>query len=383
MYKRILSSPLKSNRSFFLFGPRGVGKTSWVKKNVKNSIYIDLLDTQMYFELQANPNKLEKLIPKDFKDWIIIDEVQKVPLLLNEVHRLIENYKYKFVLTGSSARSLRKKGVNLLAGRAYYYKMHPLTTLELKNDFNLKNSLLYGNLPSIYDKNIDKKKYLQTYIQTYLKEEVLQEGLTRNISAFSRFLEIASFSQGEILNVSNIAKECNLNRKLVDSYLDIVQDLLIGQKIPVFSKKAKRKLISHCKFYYFDTGVFRSIRPKGPLDISAELDGPALETLFLQEIQAINDYFELDYKIYYWRTASKHEVDFILYGENGLIAIEIKRKTNITNNDLKGLKLFLEDYPMAKTFLFYGGDKKYYENDIQIIPANEAILDIKNILENK
>ena len=136
MYKRILVSPLKSNRSFFLFGPRGVGKTSWVKNNVKNSIYIDLLDTQMYFKLQANPNKLEKLIPKDFKDWIIIDEVQKVPLLLNEVHRLIENHKYKFILTGSSARSLRKKGVNLLAGRAYYYKMHPLTTLELKNDFN-------------------------------------------------------------------------------------------------------------------------------------------------------------------------------------------------------------------------------------------------------
>ena len=169
MYKRILSSPLKSERSFFLFGPRGVGKTSWVKRNVKNSIYIDLLKSELYLELLKNPEKLDKIIPNKFDGWIILDEVQKIPILLNEVHRLIEEKKYKFILTGSSARSIRKKGVNLLAGRAIQYKMYPLTTLELKEDFDLKNSLLFGNLPSIYEKKINKEKYLQTYIQTYLK----------------------------------------------------------------------------------------------------------------------------------------------------------------------------------------------------------------------
>ncbi|PJC66441.1 ATPase, partial [Candidatus Beckwithbacteria bacterium CG_4_9_14_0_2_um_filter_47_11] len=188
MYSRLLKPP--EGKSFFLFGPRGTGKTTWVKSTFPDAVYIDLLEAEVYNDLLANPGRLENLIPKGFKSWIVIDEIQRVPELLNEVHRLIEAPGHKFVLTGSSARKLRKKGHNLLAGRALTFFMHPLTGLELGRDFNLEKSLEFGQLPSVYQE-ASPKKYLESYVQTYLKEEVEQEGLTRNISAFARFLETA------------------------------------------------------------------------------------------------------------------------------------------------------------------------------------------------
>jgi predicted AAA+ superfamily ATPase len=347
MYKRILKINKDSNQSFFLFGPRGTGKTTWIKENFKGAVYLDLLDSRLNRILSATPEKLSQYIPADHKDWVILDEVQKIPTLLNEVHRLIEDKKYKFILTGSSARSLRKKGVNLLAGRALTYYFHPLTKRELDKDFSLMYSLKYGQLPMAYTSD-DPSKFLDSYINTYLKEEILQEGLTRNIGDFSRFLEIASFSQGETLNISKVGEESQIERKTVENYFKILEDLLIGVRIPVFNKRAKRKLVAHNKFYYFDVGVFRSLRPSGPLDSESEIDGPALETLFLQEIKAINDYYDLGYKTYYWRSIAGLEVDFVLYGPKGLFAFEIKRKSNINKKDLKGLQAFKKDYPEAK-----------------------------------
>ena len=246
-YHRLLQIP--DRESFFLFGPRGIGKTTWLKKTYPQSIYIDLLDNNTFQKLLANPARLEEYIPPKYEDIIILDEVQRIPELLNEVHRLIETKKYHFIATGSSARKLRRQGVNLLAGRLLTYSMYPLTHLELGDDFDLQHSLRYGHLPTAYVRK-SPKKYLESYISTYLQEEVQQEGYTRNLSGFIRFLEVASFSQGQVINMAKIARECHIQSKVVENYFSILEDLMIGYKLPVFTKKAKRRMIRHSKFYF-------------------------------------------------------------------------------------------------------------------------------------
>jgi predicted AAA+ superfamily ATPase len=377
MYSRLVKEP--ENKSFFLFGPRGTGKTTWVRQAFPDAVYIDLLESRLYNDLLADPQRLENLIPNNFNNWIIIDEVQKIPELLNEVHRLIEKYKYKFILTGSSARKLRRKGPNLLAGRALSYSMHPLTAIELGKDFNLNHSLAFGNLPSVYVES-NPKDYLESYIKAYLVEEILQESLTRNLSSFSRFLEAASFSQGSVLNISEVARECAVERKVVESYFTILEDLLLAYRIPIFSKRAKRKLIVHPKFYFFDVGVYRALRPMGPLDAPDEVEGISYESLFFQELKAVNDYYGFGYKIYYWRTNSNLEVDFVLYGNRGLKAFEIKKRGRVPTSGFQGLKAFLKDYPTAKAYFIYGGERQMSEDAIDIIPMEYALKNLPNIL---
>ncbi len=378
MYSRIIKH--SANKSFFLFGPRGTGKTTWLKANFKNAIYLDLLDAELFNDLLARPDRLKKLIPPDFKDWVILDEVQRVPLLLHEVHRLIEENNFKFILTGSSARKLKHKDINLLAGRALTYQMYPLTALELKSDFNIQHSLKWGHLPSTFSE-LDPKKYLESYISTYLKEEIQNEGLTRNLGAFSRFLETASFSQGAVLNISLVAQDSGINRKVVENYFSILEDLMIAQRVPIFTKKAKRKVIAHPKFYFFDAGVYRCIRPKGPYDSPEEADGATIETLIFQELTAVNSYLNLGYEISYWRTIDHVEVDFVMYGENGLKAIEIKRTSKLNPRDFHGLKAFSKDYPLAKCYLLYGGERKLFEENIEVIPIEEFLKNIDSYLK--
>jgi len=377
MYSRLIIPP--KAKSFFLFGPRGTGKTTWVKSAFPKAVYIDLLEAELFNDLTANPQRLSNLIPPDFKDWVIIDEVQRVPDLLHEVHRLIESKKYRFILTGSSPRKLKRKGPNLLAGRALTLSMHPLSVAELGGDFRLGHSLRYGQLPSAYTE-ADPQKYLEAYVKTYLEEEIRQEGLTRNLSAFARFLEAASFSQGSVLSISSVARECHVERKVVESYFSILEDLMIGYRIPIFSKKAKRRLVAHPKFYFFDVGVYRTVRPMGPLDAPEEVDGIALETLFLQELVALNSTLGSGYKIFYWRTSNGREVDFILYGPKGLLAFEIKRTSRMTSVMLGGLKSFLADYPMAKTYFVYMGNRRMYDGQIEIIPVLEILKNLKTLL---
>ena len=378
-FKRLLRLPLEGQSSIFLFGPRGTGKTSWLKENLKESIFIDLLEFGTYTALSANPARLSNLIPPNYKDWIVIDEVQKIPELLNEVHRLIESKKYRFILTGSSARSLKRVGVNLLAGRALRYVMHPLTVQEIGEDFNFEHALKFGLLPSAVGHQ-DPKRYLESYVHTYVKEEVLQEGLTRNIGAFTQFLEAASFSQGNVLNVSEISRELGLNRLVVSNYFDILDDLLLSTRIEPFSYRAKRKTIAHQKFYFFYAGVYKTLRPMGPLDSLAEAEGAVLETLFFQSLAAINDYFDLGYTIYFWRTVSGQEIDFILYGPRGLIAFEIKRSTNVMSSHTKALRDFKIDYPVAKIFLVNLSEHKEYHGDVTVLPFVQALKELPDIL---
>lgn len=376
MYTRILNKNI--TRSFFLFGPRGSGKSSWLKNAYPEANYIDLLDDQIYRTLITAPEQLRTLInPKS--RWVIIDEVQRVPDILNEVHRSIENYNYKFILSGSSARKLKRVGTNLLAGRALTCFMHPFTVQELSEDFKLEKALQFGMLPEIWDSE-DNKKYLQSYITTYLKEEIQQEGLTRNLGTFSRFLEIASFSQASPINLSNIAREVGIDSKTAENYFTILEDLLLGYRIPVFTKHAKREMFLRPKFLYFDVGVYRAIRPKGPLDTPELIDGAAIETLFFQELKALNDYYELGYEFYYWHTRNKMEIDFVLYGERGIYAIEIKRTKNPKKEDFAALKIFLKDYPTAKAFMLYGGDIKKYIDSIELIPFVEGLKNLQNII---
>ncbi len=379
MFPRLLAEP---EQSFFLFGPRGTGKSSWVQEKLAGAIYVDLLASDIYLELLASSQRLEARIPPDFRGWVIIDEVQKAPALLDEVHRLTEKRRLRFALTGSSARKLRRTGVNLLAGRAITKGMYPLTARELGADFEVGWSLRFGNLPTVQVTRDAKKAsaYLSAYVQTYLREEVQQEGLTRNLAAFTRFLQAASFSQASVLNMTGVARDCHVDRKIAEDYFTILEDLLLATRLPVFTRRAKRKTVAHPKFFFFDVGVFRTLRPMGPLDSAEEIDGAALETLVYQELRAINDYRDLGYGLHYWRTVTGEEVDFVLYGERGLVAIEVKRASRLRREDFDGLRAFQDEYPMAKTFLAYGGTREQREGNIQAFPIGDFLARLPELL---
>jgi len=390
MFARSFSLPSET-KSIFIFGPRGTGKTTWLKTHIAPQIYIDLLNGDDFLRFSARPASIEELIPPGYPeypknpgdtDWIVIDEIQKVPELLNEVHRLIESRGCRFIMTGSSARSLRKKGVNLLAGRALTAHMYPLTAMELETAFSLEKSVRFGHLPSAYTITSDQEReaYLKSYVQTYIYQEVLQEGLTRNIGAFTRFLETASFSHGSVINYSEIARDIGRNRKVVENYFSILEDLLLGFTIPVFRRRAKRNMSVHPKFYFFDTGVYQTLRPRGPLDNYSEVSGPALEGLFIQEVRAYNEYHNCGYEIFFWRTAAHMEVDLVLYGRNGLKAFEIKHAQKVRGKDLKGLMAFGSDYPAAKLFLIYLGSRTEYHGNITILPFEWALKHMHELL---
>lgn len=380
MLNRLLEINKNHHQSFFLFGPRGTGKTSWVKRYFPEALYIDLLKHQDYLSLQTNPSNLEHWVLAHDSPWVIIDEVQKIPALLDEVHRLIEHHQRCFILTGSSSRQLKRGGANLLAGRALTYQMHPLTAIEVGTDFDVIKALHTGLLPLSYLK-ADARHFLASYVATYLQEEIIQEGLVRQIGSFSRFMEIASFSQGQPLNLANVAREVGVSRKVVEGYFTILEDLLMAVHIPCFHKRAQRKLVQHPKFYYFDTGVYQQLRPKGPLDIPEEIGGMAFETLFLQNARAVIDYYRLDLKIYYWRTNTGIEVDFIIYGQEGLWAFELKSRSTIGSKDFSGLKHFKTDYAIAQCFLIYGGTRHEQYGDIRVLPISYTLLELANLLQ--
>lgn len=376
MIARTLKPP---GGSFFLFGPRGTGKSTWIAANMPGALQVDLLRESTYVELLGHGDRLEAMADARQADTIVIDEVQKLPELLDEAHRLIERRGFRFALTGSSARKLRRAGVNLLAGRARTLTMHPFSPSELGERFDLAHALRFGLLPSAWAVP-DPWDYLKGYVGTYLREEVLQESLVRNLGAFHRFLEAASFSQAAPLNASAVAQECGLPRRTAESHFDLLEDLLLAFRLPVFRRRAVRRMAAHPKFFLFDAGVYRALRPRGPLDSEAEIDGAALETLLVEAVRAEVASRSLEYELSYWRTAEGREVDLVAYGPRGLIGFEVKRSSRLREEDLSGLKQFLTDYPEGRGYLLYGGDTAYRFGGIDVLPFADGLRRLPELL---
>ena len=363
---------------FFLLGPRGTGKTWLTQRLFPQALRIDLLEPETLRSLSARPERLRELIgarPEVLQ--VVIDEVQKLPVLLEVVHLLIEDKQgVQFIFTGSSARKLRRGGVNLLGGRAAQKSLYPFMAAELGQQFNLEEALRLGMLPIVRGGKVPEE-ILRAYSGLYLREEVQMEGLVRNIGNFSRFLEAISFSQAAVLNLANVSRECHVNRKTVEGYLEILEDLLLAFRVPVFTRRAQRELAAHPKFFFFDAGVFRANRPSGPMDAPSEIDGAALEGLVAQHLRAWCDYSGGNHQLHYWQTRSKVEVDFVVYGESGLNAIEVKNSAQVRPEDLRGLKNFGEDFPESRRWLLYRGRERLLRDGILCVPCEEFLLQLK------
>lgn len=360
--------------SFFLFGPRGTGKTTWLKQHLPRALYIDLLEPATYRSLAARPERLVELIAGAMESGdVIIDEVQRLPSLLPLVHRLIEGpHPPRFILTGSSSRKLRRVGTDLLAGRLLLRTMHPFTAGELGDGFDLDDALTLGMVPVVRD-SVEPAETLKAYAALYLEQEVQAEGLTRDIGAFSRFLEAAAFSHAGLLNVSAVARECEVGRKTVEGYFGILEDLLLAFQVAPFTRRARRATVGRSKFFYFDAGVYRSLRPAGPLDRPGEIAGCALEGLVAQHLRAAAAYGSGGSDLYHWRTRGGNEVDLVRYGSNVFEAIEIKHAARVRPEDTRGLRAFGAEYPEARLVVLYRGSERLRLNRIEVIPVDEYL----------
>jgi uncharacterized protein len=376
LVKRLFTAP---KESYFLFGPRGTGKSTWLRQSLPDAIYIDLLDQEVFRKYLAGPERLADVISGSGQaKTVIVDEIQKVPSLLDEVHRLMEaepGKRVQFILTGSSARKLKQGGTDLLAGRAVLKTLHPFMAAELGPQFQFARNLEVGMLPIVLN-SAEPIETLKSYASLYLREEVQAEGLVRNVGNFARFLEAMSFSHASLLNTSQVARECQVNRKTVEGFIEVLEDLLLGFRLQPFTKRARRKLVEHSKFYYVDAGVFRSLRPKGLLDSPEEIGGACLEGLVAQHLRAWVAYSKGEKALYFWRTKAGLEVDFIVYGEDTFLAIEVKRSRTVSNKDVRSLRAFLEDYPQAKSCLLYGGKERIKINDILCLPCEDFLMNL-------
>jgi len=308
---------------------------------------------------------------------IVVDEVQKAPQLLEVVHLVMERRKdLRFVLTGSSSRKLKRGGVDLLAGRALLRHMHPFMAAELGASFDFESAMTQGLLPVVWDAERPRET-LRAYVALYVREEVQLEGMVRRVDSFARFLEVVSFSHASVVNASEIARECAVSRKTVESYIEILEDLLLAFRIPVFSRRAARQLTSHPKLYWFDAGVYRSMRPAGPLDRPEEIAGACLEGLVAQHLRAWIDYTDPGMELSFWRTKSGLEVDFVVYGQAGLWAIEVKHAATIRGKDLRALQAFSSEYPQAKARLVYRGNEALKIDGIRCVPCDAYLSAIR------
>jgi len=362
--------------SFFLFGPRGTGKTTWLRQRLPHALFINLLRPEVHRELAARPERLRERVRGAALPDVVIDEVQRLPDLLHVVHDLLEeSAPPRFILTGSSARKLRRGGVDLLAGRATVKTLHPFMAAELPH-FHLPDALRLGLVPLIVDA-ADPDATLSAYAGLYVEQEVRAEGLVRDVGAFARFLESISFSHAAVLNVSNVARECQTHRKTVEGYLTILEDLLLGFRVPVFTRRAARQTAAHPKFYFFDAGVFRSLRPRGPLDRPEEIDGAALEGLVAQHLRAWMAYDGSGQELFFWRTRTGVEVDFIVYGADGFWAIEVKNTANVRRADVRALRSFVQDYPGCTPVLLHRGEDPLEIEGVRCLPVADFLRDLR------
>jgi predicted AAA+ superfamily ATPase len=386
MYKRMLN-PL-SNRSFFLFGPRGTGKSTLLNqvfdlKNSKKVLYLDLLDPSYEKDFARTPERLIEIIDayKTPPEWVVIDEIQKIPKLLDVVHKLIFEKKIKFALTGSSARKLKRDSANLLAGRAFSFYLHPLSFYELKKDFNLHDVLSYGSLPEVFalEDEKDKKRYLLTYVQTYIKEEILVEQLVRNIDPFRAFLEVAAQVNTEIINYTTMAKEAQTTSKNIERYFSILNDTMLGFFLEPYSRSVRARQKQAPKFYFFDTGVVRAISN----EINQKLlpktfsYGKLFEQNIICEFIRLDHYLETNWKFSYLRTGAGVEIDLIIEkSKNDFVLIEIKSTDTVNDEHLSSLKTLGSEFKNAKKYLLCSEKKSRLVSGIKVMNWMDGIREI-------
>jgi predicted AAA+ superfamily ATPase len=365
---------LPKGQSAFLWGPRKTGKTTFLRAAFPESLMYDLLKTDIFLDLVKRPFLLREQIlalsARQLKEPVIIDEVQKVPELLDEIHWLIDNKGLQFILCGSSARKLKRGKANLLGGRAWRYEMHPLVSAEVA-DLDLLRALNRGMIPLHY-MQAEYLKSLQAYVQDYLKEEVFDEGLTRNIPAFSRFFDAMGYSHGELTNYANIARDCGVDAKTVKEYYQILVDTLLGTMIEPYKKRKDRNVIIRAgKFYLFDVGVAGAITRRRIPQEKGEQFGKAIEHFILMELLAHRVYSELNYDVNFWRTKSGLEVDFIL--GHGEVAIEVKGTSRVDQTGLRPLKTFIQEYRPARAFVVCNEGVSRLHEDIRILPWRDFL----------
>jgi predicted AAA+ superfamily ATPase len=368
---------LPAGGSAFVFGPRGTGKTTWLREVLPEALHLNLLRADLYRELSARPERLSELVlGNPDRRVVVIDEIQRIPELLHGVHDLLESGAARqFVMTGSSARKLRRGGVDLLAGRAVLRTLHPFMAAEM-SAFSLDATLETGLVPLVVMSE-DATDVLSSYAGLYLEQEVMAGGLVRNIGGFARFLEVVSFSHAAVLNLSHIARESQVPRKTVEGYLEILEDLLLAYRVPVFARRAQRQLVAHPKLFLFDVGVYRALRPRGPLDRPEEIGGPALEGLVAQHLRAWIAYSGSDCELSYWRTRAGVEVDLVVYGAGGFWAVEVKNSAQARPADVQPLASFIRDYPEAEPVLLYRGTDRLLVGGIRCIPADEFLRELR------
>jgi predicted AAA+ superfamily ATPase len=365
-YERALAPP---KNSFFLLGPRGCGKSTWLSKHFAGAKNINLLDEALYQSYLVNPRLFyEMLVGLKPGSWVTVDEIQRLPNLLNEVHRLIEEQKLKFALTGSSARKLKRSGVNLLAGRAIRKEMFPLTPYELGKDFNLTEAMQFGTLPLVWTAE-DPKSTLQTYAQMYLKEEIQAEALVRNLQGFSRFLPVAALFHGQVLNISNVARDAAVSRPTVIGFFDILEDTLMAKRLPAFESSLRVREKKHPKLYWVDPGILRAAK-KDLFAVSPEEMGPLFEGFIYMLLRAHCNEDEL----FYWSPAEAKltEVDFLLKRGKEYIAIEVKATARLRPEHTKGLHAISDLKGLKRKILVYLGREKLSKSDgIEVLPLLE------------
>lgn len=376
MIKRTLN-PSKT-RSFFLFGPRQTGKSTYVSSLLKpQDLYITLLPQGIFLGYARNPGTFRQEVLAHQKQYgpftCIVDEIQKIPALLDEVHDLIETYNIRFILTGSSARKLKRGAANLLAGRANTYQIYPLTYEELSKNFDLERALQIGCLPYLWSHDLhphEQEEFLRSYSEIYLREEIQAEGIVRNIGPFARFIDIAANNDGEIVNYSNIARECGVSVKTVQEYYQILEDTFLAHRLDPWTKSVRKRLVSHPKYYWFDTGITNALCYQYST-LNPEVRGRRFEQFIILQLIALNSYYRWNFQFFFWRTNTGVEVDIMLVRANKpTVAIEIKSSNKaLTNVDTYGLQEFQKDHPQAKTYLICPIDRpRLLNHGIQALP---------------